>query len=366
MTQHKLTSCQPLIVGIGGGKGGVGKSMVSSNLAVQYALAGLKVIIIDLDFGAANLHTIFGLRQPPKSLGDYFNSPRSQLANYLVKTNVDGLQLVPSSGFVPELANLRHQQRVKLVNHIKTLDCDLVLLDLGAGSSLNVVDFFSMCHAGIVVATPEPTAVVNAYEFLKNVVYRIFFRMLKNNKHLTLLLKQSIKPNNALGIRTIADLIREVRKHSEWAADTIEDVCNDLCFHLVFNQARKTSDLQLGTKLNEICRKYLGIQLNFSGMVFFSEEVPACVYKMCPISLAAPDSVTSKTLKSIAATTFNRIARQLMDENAPDSFDQQIARAGHSIQTDFERNLLTQKRLQKMRERQYLTPAALEMVGLES
>src|SRR3989339_539924 len=116
---------EPLMMAIGGGKGGVGKSMISSNLAVQYALAGLKVIVIDLDFGAANLHTIFGLRQPSKSLGDYFSSPKSQLKDYFVPTSLDNLTLVPSSGFVPELANLKHQQRVKLINQIKTLEADL-------------------------------------------------------------------------------------------------------------------------------------------------------------------------------------------------------------------------------------------------
>ncbi len=349
---------EPLMMAIGGGKGGVGKSMISSNLAVQYALAGLKVIVIDLDFGAANLHTIFGLRQPSKSLGDYFSSPKSQLKDYFVPTSLDNLTLVPSSGFVPELANLKHQQRVKLINQIKTLEADLVLLDLGAGSSSNVVDFFSMCHAGIVVATPEPTAVLNAYEFLKNVIYRIFFRVLRDEKKLTEILKDSIRPNNEHGIRTIHDLLAVIAKKNAWAAETLKDICKDLSFHLIFNQARKTADVQLGNKLNQICTKYLNVGLNFSGVVFFNEEVPTCVYKMSPISLAAPDSVTSQTIKNISVITFNRVVRTVNGDSCEDSFEQQIASVDRHAKVDFEQNLLTQRRLHRNRDRNHQAQSA--------
>ncbi len=345
-----MKSQKPLTIGIGGGKGGVGKSMVSSNLAVQYALAGLRVIVIDLDFGAANLHTLFGLRQPPFSLGDYFSSPDTQLANFIVKTNIDNLQLVPSSGFVPELANLKHMQRVKLINQIQTLDADLVILDLGAGSSLNVVDFFSMTDAGVVVATPEPTSVLNAYEFLKNVVYRIFFRMFRHQKNIQEVLKKSTAPNT--GIATVVDLANAFEKHSSLAAENLREICDDLNFHLVFNQARKVSDSQFGTKLNQICNKYLSVQLNFSGLLFYNEEVPDCVRKMCPISVARPESVTSQTLKSIALTTLHRITQKIASGSTLEPFEQQLAHVAKAAQEDFERNLLTQKRLQRIKEKQ--------------
>lgn len=345
-----MRSQKPLTIGIGGGKGGVGKSMVSSNLAVQYALAGLRVIVIDLDFGAANLHTIFGLRQPPFSLGDYFTSPNAQLADFIVKTSVENLNLVPSSGFVPELANLKHLQRVKLINQIPTLDADLVILDLGAGSSLNVVDFFSMTDAGVIVATPEPTSVLNAYEFLKNVVYRIFFRMFRHQKNIQELIKNSTASKNE--ITNVADLASTIEKQSTLAADNLRGVCEDLNFHLIFNQARKVSDSQFGTKLNQICNKYLNVQLNFSGLIFYNEEVPDCVRKMCPISLARPESVTSQTLKSIAMTTLHRITQKIASGSTLEPFEQQLAHVAQAAQEDFERNLLTQKRLQRTKEKQ--------------
>lgn len=353
-----------LIVAIGGGKGGVGKSMVSSNLAVHYAKGGLNVTLIDLDVGAANLHTIFGIRQPPKGLGDYFNTPRSQLQDYLIPTSIPNLTLAPGSGFVPELANLKYAQKVKLINQIKSLSSDLVMLDLGAGTSSNVIDFFSMTHAGIVITTPEPTAIVNAYEFLKNVVYRILFRMFRNQEAILEILKSSVLPQNPLKIATIADLIAVVEKKNPWAAQNIRDVCKDLDFYVVFNQARKLSDIQLGQKLHQICHRFLGINLNFSGIIFFNEEVSASVYKMSPISLVYADSVTSLALKRIATRIFGQLAHKVLNNSSQVSFEEQYAAVMHEAKQDYEQNLLTQKRLQRSKERTLTPGMQLASVGI--
>jgi flagellar biosynthesis protein FlhG len=347
----------PLVISIGGGKGGVGKSMVSSNLAVQYAQAGMKVILLDLDFGAANLHTIFGQRQPATGLGEYFTTPRSQLQNYLMETELPNLFLVPGSGFVPELANLRHMQKLKLINQIRKLDADLVMLDLGAGSSNNVVDFFSMTQAGMVVTTPEPTAIVNAYEFLKNVVYRILFRMFRNDKEISRTLKLSTIPNNALNISTVADLIYEVKKTNPWAAKNIEDVCKDLDFYIIFNQARKHNEAHLGTKLRNICLKHLCLNLNYSGIIYFNEEVPASVFKMRPISLSSPESVTSKTITRIATHTMKHILNKAVKGEGDEPFEQQLARVMKYARFDFESNLLVQKSIERKRLQERITPS---------
>lgn len=336
---------EALMVSIGGGKGGVGKSMVSANLAVQYAQAGFKVILIDLDFGAANVHTIFGIRKPPKGLGEYFLTPGAKLKDFVVKTNVPNLSVVPGSGFVPELANLQHSRKVRLISQIKTLDADLVLLDLGAGSAHNVVDFFSLTHASIVVTTPEPTAVVNAYEFLKNVIYRILFRIFKNSSEITQILKASTQPNNKLGIQTVADLINHVEQQYPMIADSIRDICDDLDFYVIFNQARKATQAQLGRKLRDISQRYLHLNLNYLGMIYHNEEVSAAVFKMCPLSIHNPDSVTSKTLRRIAIQLFHQMSTRMLTGSHAEDFEEQVQRVMQNAQNDFTENLLTQKRL---------------------
>jgi flagellar biosynthesis protein FlhG len=343
----EITRQEPLIIAIGGGKGGVGKSMVSANLGVQYAQAGCRVILIDLDIGAANLHTIFGIRQPPKSLGDFFMTSRTSLAEYVISTEVPNLQIIPGSGFVPELANLKHSQKVKLVNHIKALDADIILLDLGAGTSNHVVDFFSMTHAGIVVTTPEPTAIVNAYEFLKNVVYRILFRMFKNQEEIINILKMSVAPKNTLGISSVADLIRVISEKNPWAGKNIAEVCEGIDLYLVFNQTRKASDVELGMKLCTICHRFLNISLHFAGVIFHNEEVSASVFKMSPISLVYPESVTS----TIPVSIFDQLTKNLINGKQAVDFDGELNQVMRHAKHDFQLNLLAQKRLLRDQER---------------
>ena len=336
---------EPLLISIGGGKGGVGKSMVSANLAVQYATAGMRVVLVDLDFGAANVHTIFGMRQPPQGLGEYFLTPGAKLRDFVLPTKIENLSIIPGSGFVPELANLQHSRKVRLIRQLRTLDADLVLLDLGAGSAHNVVDFFAMTSASVVVTTPEPTAIVNAYEFLKNVIYRILFRIFRNSPEITEVLKVSTKPNNSLKISTVTDLIQHVEKKYPMMADSIREICDDLDFYVILNQARKATQAQLGKKLRAICQRHLHLNLNVLGMVYHNEEVSAAVFKMSPITVHNPKSVSSQTLQRIAIQLFQQISSKMLTGEHAEDFEQQLERVMRHAQKDFRENLLTQRRL---------------------
>lgn len=352
MTVKASEQRSPLIIAIGGGKGGVGKSMISSNLAVQYAQAGLRTVIIDLDFGAANIHTIFGIRQPKTGLGHYFTTSRGQLSDFILPTSIKGLSLIPASGFVPELANLKHHLKTKLIQHIRQLQVDLVLLDLGAGSAINVVDFFTMTDASIVVTTPEPTAIINAYEFLKNVMYRILFRMARNHPEITQLIKESITPNGSQEGITISALLQEIRQIDSWMAENMEEVCQDLNIYLILNQARKSSQVNLGSKLRSISEKYLNLKLNFAGMVFHNEEVLASVAQMRPISVTEPQSVTTDILRRIAGDIFREVAAKITLGQPLRSFEGQLAAIMRQAQDDYKSNYLTQKRIQRQLDKE--------------
>lgn len=335
----------PLIISVGGGKGGVGKSMVSSNLAVQYAKAGFKVILIDLDVGAANLHTIFGINSPPKGIGDYFITPRSQLSDYLIPVSIDNLQLAPGSGFVPEMTSLKLAQKLKMIHQIQSLQADIVLLDLGAGTSHAVIDFFSMTHFGLIVTTPEPTSIINAYEFLKNVIYRILFRVFKNQPEILKLLKVAALPNNKMNISTISDLIQAIQKYNPWASELIKNICQDLHMTLIFNQSRKVEDAELAAKFHEISKRYLGINILFGGLIFYNEEVSASIFKMKPISLVYPESTTSSSLQNLASRVLKKIICKIRKEPESETFEQQFQRTLSYAKKDFQKNILTRNRL---------------------
>ena len=160
------------VIAVGGGKGGIGKSLLSANLGIALARRGAKVVLADLDLGGANLHTCLGVPQPRGSLSDFIERRVASLSELLVPTPHENLSLLSGAMDGLEAANPRHQQKSKLLRNLRNLDVDYVLLDLGAGTAFNVLDFFLVADTGIVVMLPEPTSIENAYRFIKSAFFR--------------------------------------------------------------------------------------------------------------------------------------------------------------------------------------------------
>ena len=157
---------------IGGGKGGVGKSLVTANLSICLALMGHKVAAIDLDLGGANLHTCLGVPIPEKTLSDYLSKKVKSLNELLTPTAINNLFLISGAQDDLGIANLKHMHKAKLLSQLSELDVDYVLLDLGAGTTFNTIDFFISADQGIITTLPEPTSIENSYRFIKAVYLR--------------------------------------------------------------------------------------------------------------------------------------------------------------------------------------------------
>jgi flagellar biosynthesis protein FlhG len=338
---------EPIILSIGGGKGGVGKSMTSANFAVYCASQGLKTILLDLDFGAANLHTIFGIAEPKQGLGEFLTTPRSLLKDYLQETDIPNLTLGCSGGFIPDLANLKYMQKTKIIKQIKNTEADVILLDLGAGSSYNVIDFFAATQTGLVISTPEPTATINAYEFLKNVLYRILFRFFKKQDEILDIIKSSSLSNNPYHIHNIHQLISTLEKEHPFAAETISGICEDLNFYIIFNQAHEPKEAMLGEKLCNLSLKHLNIPLNYPGIVYYNQEVNHSVINMRPILASNPDSITSKTLKRIFSKVLKSVIKKKILGKKSEDFASQMSTVLSWAQADFEENLIKQKQIER-------------------
>ncbi len=127
---------------LGGGKGGIGKSLLAASLGYQLARTGRRVVLVDADLGGSNLHTCLGLEMPALTLGDFLQRRVERIEDVLVETGVPGLRLVSGASDFLAAANIKHVQKVRILNKLRGLDVDVVLLDLGAGSSFNIIDFF--------------------------------------------------------------------------------------------------------------------------------------------------------------------------------------------------------------------------------
>jgi len=142
---------------VGGGKGGVGKSLVTLLLGASLARFGRRVIMIDADLGGSNLHTLTGIRYPEYTLADFISRKVETLEQLVMETPVDNLRLISGADDILGIANPKFTQKGKLFAHIGKLEADFILLDLGAGSSFTTIDFFLYAPNKIVVVTPQVT-----------------------------------------------------------------------------------------------------------------------------------------------------------------------------------------------------------------
>ena len=172
----------PRIWAIGGGKGGVGKSVVSTGIAMTLARQGQRCIMLDADLGGANLHTFLGMAHPQHTLTDLFRKRVSGLQDILLPTPYNNLWLISGARAMLDMANPSYMQKMKVIRQIFSLHADHIFIDLGAGSSFNVLDFFIAAHEGLMVVMPTPTSIENAYHFLKAVYYRKLRKVVRDLK----------------------------------------------------------------------------------------------------------------------------------------------------------------------------------------
>src|SRR5271157_1592593 len=130
-----------LIVPIGSGKGGVGKSLLAANLSIALAEAGKKVVLVDLDLGASNAHTMLGIRSVTRGIGTFLSAPRTDFEEIILPTEYDGLSFVPGDAEMPGTAALSSAQKKRLVRCLESLVFDYMILDLGPGAGTNQLDF---------------------------------------------------------------------------------------------------------------------------------------------------------------------------------------------------------------------------------
>ncbi len=292
---------RPLVWAVGGGKGGTGKSLVAASLGIHLAEMGRRVVLVDGDLGAPNLHTFLGLDPPERSLTDVIRKSVDSLESTAVETGVPRLRIVSGARNSLDIESLKHFQKTRLLRLVLGLPADVVVVDLGAGTSLNVLDFFSIADRGLLVILPEPTSVENCYRFLS----AAFLRRLQ---HLGRTLGYQQVVNLVLEHRgrsrpdRPADILEEIRRIDSVAAERL--ACHLATFlpHLVVNQVRDGEDGRLGESMQMVCDRFLGIPVRFAGAVPYDPILVRSVKSRRPYLLEYPRSRTAEAFRSAAET----------------------------------------------------------------
>ena len=254
----------PRIWAIGGGKGGVGKSVIATNIAATIAGPTESVALVDADLGGANLHTLLGVPSPKANLSDFISKKVTSLGEVMTPTPIDNVWLVSGAKALVEMANPNFGQKSKMLRHIDALDVDHVVLDLGAGTSFNVLDFFLAARKGVLVVVPEPTSVENAYHFLK----AAFFRKLKRAQpraQVQAAIKEVMNSSARSKVKTPRDLISQVWSVDPDVGAALVAEASSFRPGLIVNRVDHPRHERLGDDIVSACRDYLGIRLHFLG-----------------------------------------------------------------------------------------------------
>ena len=254
------------VFAVAGGKGGVGKSVFAINLSTVLADLGRRVVIVDLDLGGANLHTYLGVTgRKNRSLAGFIAKDAKTLDGILLDTENENLKLISGAEYLPGMSSPSGWMKDKLLRHLKNLDCDIVVIDLGAGMDLSTLDFFTAADRGFIVTIPEPGAVMNAYRFLKGALFRKLQNVFRRHVEIGPLLDkfgQNTAQDGAHMLQWFMDRVAEVDPD---VYPVVKEIGEGFRPYLVLNRTPEGETGRLVQTLLSHCREKYYVDLKYLG-----------------------------------------------------------------------------------------------------
>ncbi len=280
-------------ISIGSGKGGAGKTMILCNLALLLAKKGKKVCLVDLDIGGADAHLLFGLFNPKRSLADFLTRRVDSIQD-VVHTfySLNGLQLIPGSGTTLQTANMSFQEKQRLLRSLKTLDVDVVLIDVGAGTSYHSLDFFMFGDIQLCVTLPEPTAIMDFYSFLQlSTIRKVLGSFLSSSEVSATLKKQSFA--------SLSDVLELAERTQAGAREKAQQALRYFHPLLVINRDISNGKVNK-SKLKQMVGKYLGIEIPPLGNIPEDKAIADSLKAYMPVCELTPDAPASMAMSQMA------------------------------------------------------------------
>jgi flagellar biosynthesis protein FlhG len=181
---------------------------------------------------------------------------------------------------------------------------NFIVLDLGAGTSSNTLDFFLLADKGILVVMPEPTSIENAYRFIKSAIYRRL-RSIAADPRVRAVIDKAMDKKNDLGVRSPVDLVDYVTRMDSRTGTAMEEALNQFRPRIVVNQVRSLSDVRIGYAMQGACQKFFGIRVDFIGYLENDEQVWQSIRKRQPIALTQDQGRAARNLRTIAFNLLN-------------------------------------------------------------
>lgn len=299
--KNSLSPVRPIVWAVGGGKGGVGKSLISANFSLMLARRGRRVVAVDLDLGGSNLHTCLGVEPPASGLGDWVSGRNNDLQSLLVPVGEPGLYMLSGSQDPLSIVELIKNRRADLLKVLRAMDVDDIILDLGAGTHDMTISFFNEADRGIISVLPEPTSVENAYRFVRAVLFQRFLR-LEMPDGIREVVETSQDPKNMLGIKTPGDLLAVVERLDGITGDKLRELLLSLDISVVINQVRNPVDVDVGRAICSVCRRYFGTHMKYAGYLDYDNAVWKSVRSRKAVVREFPHSVLTNRIEKLTRT----------------------------------------------------------------
>lgn len=287
------------ILPIASGKGGVGKSLLSANLAIALGQAGKKVVLADLDLGASNLHLALGHNVKNNSIGTYLTD-KSSFQSIIEATEYDNVSFIAGDSQIPGLTTLKAAQKTKLLRNFHSIDADFLILDLGAGTHQIILDMFLQSPQGILVTAPTVTATLDGYLFLKNSVFRLLNTTYKRGTAGHNYLEQLKQNSDAMKSIYIPKLVDNLFAVDPVNTALFKTRMNQFKPRLVMNMIDDPKDADRAQRIRNSCRQYLGMDLEYLGLMYRDQLQDKALSSRLPVIIYKPNCLLSQAIYRIA------------------------------------------------------------------
>lgn len=298
--QESETDRNVKVLAIGGGKGGVGKTVIAASLGVGLAMLKKRVVVVDADLGGADLHTVMGIEKPSKTYYNFYNREFTSLDDIVLEhPRFENLKVICGANGSLGIANLLSSQKMKFIRQIKKINADFVILDLGAGSSYNVLDFFLAADQGIVVVNPDPLSILESYNFIKLALFRKIAQTIRSHNGALTIIKEIARTETHRSQSTVHDLLREVQSLDVTLGEKMVDFLTEFRPMLIINMLAGTNDEDNVLAIKAAAEELLAIDMEYLGAVQKDDTVRESLDKMIPFISYDPKSPASRDLANI-------------------------------------------------------------------
>lgn len=296
---------KPRTLSVGGCKGGIGKSSFVANIGMALSQSGKRVVLVDTDIEAPNLHTFVGINYPQKTIDDFIKHSMTGLEDIVLQTPVPNLQLISSVRSIYSLTGINYQQRHRFFSAIKKLDADVVIFDIAAGSRMRVIDYFSVAPVMVMMIEPIPTSLENAYGFLKNLYYRYLLRMFYHDRTTHKMILDVLGDKRSQIDQSIDELLKMLDQRSHEKIEAFRLFISSLNnVYLVLNKAKTHEQKEVLHRFSRVVKRYLMLNLRIGGCLPFEPDMDRSITARTPFIMQYPESNFSESIHKIVMTLF--------------------------------------------------------------